>query len=118
MELDNIPQARKSTKKRSPEEKLAHCKAWHQSGLSRSAYCQREGLSLPTLCSWLKRAALTKKSPSAMRFVAASLNETSHKEEQILEVRLTNGLQCRFPRVVNVKQICEIIEGLQHVTTD
>ena len=118
MEPDKITKVRKVTRKWSIEEKSAHCQSWRQSGLSRSAFCQREGLSLPTLCSWLKRQAPAKKLPPGLKFMPASLNESFLKEEPILEVRLTNGMQCRFLHIINVKQICEIIEGLQHVTTD
>lgn len=118
MEPDKISKESKPSRKWSKEEKLAHCKAWQQSGLSRSAFCRQENLSLPTLCSWLKRQGLTKKSSTAMKFIAALRQEPPYKEEQILEVRLTNGLQCRFSRIINVKQICEVIEGLHHVIAD
>jgi transposase-like protein len=106
-------------KKWSAAEKLAFCKSWKQSGLSRSAYCRREGLSLPTLCTWLKRQTSEKKPPAAVKFIgAAPVPAIQPLEEQSLEVKLTNGLQCRFSRVVSIKQICQVIEGLQHVTTD
>ena len=53
-----------------------------------------------------------------MKFIAVPLSMAQPKEEQSLEVKLPNGLQCRFSRVVNIKQICQVIEELQHVHVD
>ena len=54
MESDKIIPVKKVIRKWSIAEKQAFCKAGEQSGLTRSAYCRREGLCLPTFCSWLK----------------------------------------------------------------
>ena len=117
MEQDKKTVAKKSVKKWTEEEKQSYCKAWQKSGLSRSGFCRREGLSFPTFCNWLKRqnTASHLAVPRMEFMVAPILKESSAKEEQILEVRLPNGLHCRFSRVVNINQICKIIEGLQHV---
>jgi transposase-like protein len=119
MEPEKLIPVTKAIKKWSAAEKIAFCKAWEQSGLSRSAYCRREGLSLPKFYSWLKQQTSNNKSQAdGMKFIAVPLSMAQPKEEQSLEVKLPNGLQCRFSRVVNIKQICQVIEELQHVHVD
>jgi transposase-like protein len=111
METDAIKRERKPTKKWSAQEKLAFCQAWESSGLSRSEYARREGLSASVLCFWLKKRTGAQGAP--IKFVGAPLRLEQANEEQCLEVKLPNGLQCRFPRVINIKQICQIIEELE-----
>lgn len=119
MEANQTSSATKSRKRRSAQEKLAYCEAWQRSGLSRSEFCQREGLALPTLCAWLKKHLTTAiLPPQALQFTAVPEVTLKQPEEQMLEIKLTNGLQCRFSRIVDIKQLCKIIGGLQRVTTD
>ena len=102
---------RKPTQKWTVKEKLAFCQSWEESGLTRAEFSRRTGISTSALCSWIKQRA--KEQKASIKFVGAPLNLEQQSEEQSFEVKLPNGLQCRFPRVINIAKICQIIEGLQ-----
>jgi hypothetical protein len=42
----------------SDEAKRSYLKRYHKSGLSQRAFCEREGLKLPTFSSWLRRESI------------------------------------------------------------
>lgn len=46
---------RKGVKKSGFLEKMNLCKKWDESGLSKNAFCKKEGIKLPTFCGWYKR---------------------------------------------------------------
>ena len=49
-----------------------HYQAWQTSGLTRRAYCEREGLSLVTYERWSKRVRASTKVPNSITSLPAS----------------------------------------------
>lgn len=116
---------RKRKPRRTEEEKITLCKQWQSSGLSRSDFCRRQGLTIATFCHWLKTFAIKSKNKNKkleeatvekMPFLPLS-TLASQQEEMKLEIQLPNGLICRFSSMTETQKIKEIIAGLQHVTS-
>lgn len=119
MEEIKVKQIRKAIRQRTAEEKEGYCRTWEGSGLSLSAFCRREGLSVPTFHGWIARRKKVANSPSAsIKFSSIPIQPSAPEEHQTLEVKFPNGLQCRFSRVTNARQICDIIRGLHYDAAD
>ena len=67
--------AESNRKRRTPTAKLAYWReqvaAWRESGLSRTAYCRRAGVSASSLGHWVRRLAREQDSRDAMPVVVA-----------------------------------------------
>jgi transposase-like protein len=100
----------------SEEERRNHFQAWKQSGLSCRSYCQEHGLSNKTFSSWIKK--FKAQTGSSMKFVSLPLKNEKIIEEQSVEIKLSNGILCRFPKVVSTASIKKLIQELQDVTAD
>ena len=98
------------------EEKLEHCKRWKASGLKRSDYCRREGLTRGSLWRWLK--VEDNRDPRLVEIKVASVlakAETEEVKEKAkrgfeIEVRFPNGIGISFLSQMGCQQIEEIFK--------
>ena len=114
MENTDVVQATVSRKKVFREDKLHYYQRWKKSGLSRSAFCRREGLRIPTFCKWIKQFEKNKK--SEVSFIPLPIKEEKKVTDQSVEIQFPNGLRCRLSRRVDIEWIQQLIQALHHVT--
>lgn len=106
----------KPRRKRTREEIKILIDKWKSSKLSRTEFCRREGLCLQTFCYWAKQSELKPETKSPMSFI--SMPPTGQRQaidEQFIEIKLPNGLQCRFSKFSDIKIITQLAQGLAHV---
>jgi hypothetical protein len=88
-----------------------HLQQWSQSGLSQSAYCRREGLTLHRFGYWRrKRPAAAKPAPVRGGFVPVRVMPSM--VEGSLTVRLANGVEVRGITSENVELIGRLLSHL------
>ena len=78
---------------RTAEEKRHHYETWKASGLSRSTYCKQANLANSVFCKWVKEIEA-----GALEFAHIPLQKSVPIPSLTpsLEIKLLNGLQCRF----------------------
>lgn len=98
---------------RTAEEKRHHYEAWKSSGLSRSVYCKQAGLANSVFCKWVKDI----EDCGSMGFVEVPLKESMAVQSavQSLEIKLLNGLQCRFNAFSDIALLVKLVQALNHV---
>lgn len=98
---------------RTAEEKRHHYEAWKSSGLSRSVYCKQADLANSVFCKWVKEIE-----GGPMGFVKIPLKESIAVPSavQSLEIKLMNGLQCRFSAFDDITLMIKLVQALNHVS--
>ena len=69
-----------------------HINRWRESGLSQSAYCQREGLKLHCWYYWHKKLTQIPADKSRSRNDFIAVEVMSQARDQSLSVKLPNGI--------------------------
>lgn len=93
-----------------------HVAAWQSSGLSQSAYCRRQGLSLASFGYW--RRQLRTHEPEADVPVTQALvpiqvaPTTASLSSPGVEVCLSNGLRVRWPGVGDAASVAALVRAL------
>ncbi len=106
-------------KRRTGEEIKILVEKWRTSKLSRSEFCRREGLCIQTFCGWVKQGEVNPKTKSQLSFVPLNVSQFRQADEnQYIDIKLANGLQCRFSMKSNIKLIAQIIKELINVIND
>ena len=85
-------------------ERLAHVRAWRESGLTRPAYCREQGLKYGTFMSWFKLEQ-EQELPQEGKFVALS---TGPENSGIVEIHFPNGIHVQY----SGKLTAEVIKQL------
>lgn len=96
----------------------AHVAAWQSSGLSQSAYCRRQGLSLASFGYW--RRQLRTDEPDAnvpvtralVPIQVASAPAPVSLSSPWVEVCLSNGLRVRLPGLVDQASVVSLVRAL------
>lgn len=94
----------------------AHVAAWQSSGLSQSAYCRRQGLSLASFGYW--RRQLRTDEPDANVPVTQALVPIQVAPAPVplsspwVEVCLSNGLRVRCPGVGDAASVAALVRAL------
>lgn len=97
-------------RQRSLEEKQRHYACWKKSGLSCRAYCRQHQLSPKTFSGWVKK--ITGTSSRKIEFVSMPLKKQETVDHQSLEIKLPNGILCRFSQVWDKDQVMTIVRSL------
>jgi hypothetical protein len=95
------------------EEKQSHYKQWKVSGLSQTAYCKQKGLSIKTFGHWVQ--IKEKEQPNNFSLVGITNPVNIKKLEAFVEIKWSNGIECRFPEGIGWERIMEVIRGVHHV---
>jgi transposase-like protein len=97
------------------EEKQKLIDKWKASKLTRSQFCQQEGLSSQMFSKWLKSLELVN-TKLPVSFISMKTNSHIQSlDERCVEVKFPNGLQCRFSKSIDVSVIIQIAQGLANV---
>lgn len=113
---------------------------WQQSGLSKAAFCRREGLGLSTFCDWRRRIQLRDQdnakrekinskredlsrpssdhSPAAaLEFAPVVLRENIRPEprstDHVLSLQLTSGISLLVQEHCSTKFLAQVIRSLE-----
>ncbi|MCB9351980.1 MAG: hypothetical protein H6573_31485 [Lewinellaceae bacterium] len=86
-------------------ERLAHVRAWRESGLTRPAYCREQGLKYGTFMSWFKLEAEQGNSTEG-KFVALS---SAPENSGVVEILFPNGIHVQY----SGKLTAEVIKQLR-----
>lgn len=73
-------------------DRLAHVRAWRESGLTRPAYCVEQGLKYGTFMSWFKLEAEEGKSMEG-KFVALS---SASENAGFVKIIFPNGIHVQY----------------------
>ncbi len=94
--------------------------AYHRSGLSQSAYCECEGLSLSTLSNWLSKARKgrtrqpAKHSSGESQFVPVKLVDDCRSQScGTLEVESARGYLLRVPAGIEPELLARYVHALE-----
>lgn len=82
-----------------------HVKQWEGSGMSQSAYCRRESISLTSFCNWKKRF---EDQTGKEQFVEIGKDSSTDK----IEILLSSGTIVRLPLDVSASRLQEIAKCL------
>lgn len=112
-------ESKSRAQKLSREEKQALCEKWKVSGLSRSAFCRREGLAIATFCTWCRKhwpESVAVKEPH-LRQVTVREPEAQRYVDELLfiEVCFPNEIVARIKVVA--PQLGSVLKELVHATT-
>jgi transposase-like protein len=111
--MDDVKQIQKNSllpKQRSLEEKQRHYTCWKKSNLSYKEYCRQHQLSPKTFSGWVKQFQET--SGRKMEFVSVPLKRQETLENHSLEIKLPNGILCRFSQTWEKDQVIAIVRSL------
>jgi transposase-like protein len=97
------------------QDKQCHYDAWKKSSLSRSKYCREHHIPISLFSKWVKKFENKKVSPLA--FIPVETHSAPSSSDVSMELKFSNGLQCRFTCVTNVSLVLEIIQGINDVIT-
>ena len=99
----NVNQRKKP--KFSEEQRKKHCQNYQDSGLGVKEYCEVNNISQSALRTWMG------KYPSKTLFTPVSRRSLiSHSNKQSCEVMFANGVRLRFPELVDVAIIKQLIK--------
>lgn len=111
----------KTHRRLSQEEIKLLIDTWKVSKLSQSAFCRREKINYQTFYYWVKRYEGKRKTKhkSAMSFIPLQPTK-SHQSNELhsIEIKLPNGVQCRFSMSTDIKQIAQLTKELVNVIND
>lgn len=97
-------------RQRSLEEKQRHYTCWKKSKLSYREYCRQHQLSPKTFSGWVKQ--FQKTSDKKLEFVSVPLKRQEALENQSLEIKLPNGILCRFSQAWEKDPMMAIVRSL------
>ena len=97
----------------SVEEKQRHYDRWEKSELSRQKYCRQHQLSPKTFSGWIKQFQNTHS--KKMAFVSMPLKNHEAIENQSLEIKLPNGILCRFSQSWDKVAMMNIVRSLHAI---
>lgn len=99
----------------------AHYQGWQASGLTRRAYCEREGLSLPSYERWSKRVRASAKEPTSFPKLTTAPTQPltlvpvqvmgQHNNES-LTLRSPAGWEMRLPTAVDPAWLAAVLKQL------
>ncbi len=111
---DEIKYKRKTT-----EEIKFIIEKWRASKLSKIKFCRQEKLNFQTFYYWLKKYDENPKTKPALSFTAMEPSKLHQcNQSQYIEIKLPNGVQCRFTMNTGIKQIAQITKELVDVISD
>ena len=96
-----------------PEDKQRYYDAWKKSSLSQNKFCQENNVPISLFSKWVKKFEDKKTQP--MAFVPVETPSITSSCGVNMELKFSNGLQCRFTSIVNAALILEIIRGINDV---
>lgn len=96
-----------------------HYQGWQSSGLTRRAYCEREGLSLPSYERWSKRVRASTKEPTSSSNTASTQSLTlvpvrvmGQQNKEGLILRSPAGWEMRLPVAVDPAWLAAVLKQL------
>ena len=100
-----VPLKKSASRKSSTKsERQAHCKQWHQSGLSMTEYCRQHRLSISSLSLWAKRMKVAPQ-PTQQALLSSPL------KQQSVEIRLANGVYLLFSDITDPVAIAQLTKA-------
>ena len=106
MKTPRLRRDRRGCVRRSAQERRELIEAYRASGLSRSAFCLRQDLPLPTFCGWLKkRPAFTEVSLPAGQPASGTVPPPAAR----LRIELPRGLCVQVYDVTVLKKLAPFI---------
>jgi hypothetical protein len=97
------------------EEKVELCKRWKESGLNKSEFCKKQGLTLPTFCEWCNRVWPRSKKPEKSSMMPVRVIKQEEIEQQIVvEISLSNQATAKIS--LPMTSIGRLIQELCHAT--
>lgn len=79
--------------------------SWQSSGLSKAAYCRREGLVYATFCSWCREYE-----SGQSGFILVSGDGLADSELKRAVVLLPNGIELTFPDGIDSRSLKELMD--------
>jgi hypothetical protein len=89
---------------------IAHVRAWQQSGLTQSAYCQQHDLIASRMSYWVCQTKERDKSHSTVSFVPATL--LPMPLDTSLSLKSPSGWQLTLPAKVAPEWIAQLLQQL------
>ena len=108
----------KPRNRRTREEIKILIERWKATKISRSEFCRREGLCIQTFCHWVKQIEVKAKPQTTSPLSFLPIQTSGHhqnSEAHTIEIKLPNGLQCRFSMNSDIKHITQITKELINV---
>lgn len=87
------------------KKRRGHVLSWQSSGLSKAAYCRREGLVYATFCSWCREYE-----SGQSGFILVSGDGLADSELKRAVVLLPNGIELTFPDGIDSRSLKELMD--------
>jgi hypothetical protein len=104
----SVPSPQPKKTKYSKEERKHHCESWKKSGLSMREYCNRVGLTISTLCQWIKKMNAI----PTNEINVGSENTLHNLRPTKIEIILVSGVRVRFSETIHPGKIIKLIQVL------
>ena len=91
---------------------LVHATQWRASGLTRTAYCEQQGLKLHTFIYWLKRCKEQTESAGALTLVPAKISAAPQKPAADLVLECGNGSKLHIPAATSSAWLAALLIAL------
>lgn len=91
---------------------LTHLKAWQASGLTQTAYCQKQGLNVKTFSRWLKASQLLSESPEHSLIPIEIKAATPVEATTPLRLMLSKGQALELPANTSPPWLAELLQCL------
>lgn len=99
-------------------EKASYYQRWKTSGLSLRAFCSQQKIAPSSFYHWVRK---TGRPPKTKTFIPVNTNKAlSLPAAKVpdIEIRIPNGIHCRFSHVTDVILMRELIKELVDVIDD
>jgi transcription initiation factor TFIID subunit TAF12 len=97
------------------EDKVELCNRWKESGLNKSQFCKKYGLSITTFCEWCNRVwSRSKKTKAPSMTPVRVINKQEIEQQVVVELLLSNQATAKMS--VPMTSIGKLIQELCYAT--